>query len=101
MMPPIPAEKPATTDGGTRLAWRPNRRTQNTIISTDATMDTLAAPPVPSVRTALAIKGTVTLAVPPIKTGFRPSTAVTGAVRIEVITPNIGGRCIRVAIERP
>ena len=101
MMPPIPAENPATTDAGTLLTKRPSRKTQNAIMMTEATMETLAAPPMPCDRTALAMKGTVALAVPPIKTGFRPSSAVMGAVRIEVITPKIGGNPIKAAIERP
>jgi hypothetical protein len=47
------------------------------------------------------MKGTVALAVPPIRTGLRPNSAVIGAVRIEVTTPNIGGNPIKAAIERP
>ena len=101
MIPPIPAENPATTEAGTLLTKRPSRKTQNAIIKTDATIETLAAPPIPWARTAFAIKGTVALAVPPIRTGFRPNSAVMGAVRIEVTTPKIGGNPIKAAIERP
>src|SRR5690349_16594690 len=45
------------------------------------------------------MKGTVALAVPPIRTGLRPSRAVIGAVRIEVTTPRMGGRPISAALE--
>jgi hypothetical protein len=38
------------------------------------------------------MNGTVALAVPPMSTGFLPSTAVTGAVRIEVNNPSAGGK---------
>ena len=101
MMPPIPAEKPATTDGWTHETYLPSRNTQNAIISTEATMVTFAAPPIPCDLTAFAMNGTVALAVPPIRTGFLPSIAVIGAVKIEVATPRIGGNPIRVAIESP
>jgi hypothetical protein len=101
MMPPIPAEKPATTEGWTHEANLPSRKTQNAIISTDATMVTFAAPPIPCDLTAAAMKGTVALAVPPISTGLRPNNAVTGAVKMEVATPRMGGKPIRVAIESP
>jgi len=43
----------------------------------------------------------VTVDVPPISTGFRPSSAVTGAVRIDVIKPIAGGMPISVAIASP
>ena len=49
-------------------------------------------PPTPWGRTAPAMNGTVALAVPPIRTGLRPSSAVTGAVRIDVNRPSSGGR---------
>ena len=49
-------------------------------MKTEAARQTLAAPPTPW-RTAAAMNGTVALAVPPIKTGFRPSNDVIGAVR--------------------
>ena len=47
------------------------------------------------------MKGTVALAVPPIRTGLRPSSAMIGAVRIDVKTPRTGGSPIREAIARP
>ena len=96
MMPPIPAEKPATTEGWNLLTYRPSRKTQNAIINTEATIETFAAPPIPCDSHCIAMKGTVALAVPPIRTGFRPSSAVMGAVRIDVTTPRIGGKPIRV-----
>ena len=61
-------------------------------MKTDAARQTLAAPPVPCAATAAAMNGTVALAVPPIKTGLRPSSEVTGAVRIEVKSPSSGGK---------
>ena len=101
MMPPMPAENPATTVGGTIAAYRPRRKTQKTIIRTDATIVTFAAPPIPCDRTACAINGTVALAVPPISTGLRPRIAVMGAVIIEVTTPRTGGNPIKVAMDKP
>jgi hypothetical protein len=47
------------------------------------------------------MKGTVALAVPPIRTGFRPSSAMMGAVTIEVRIPSIGGRPITDAMASP
>jgi len=70
-------------------------------MSTDATMETLAAPPRPCPRTAAAMKGTVALAVPPISSGLRPNIAVMGAVSTEVKIPSTGGKPINAAIERP
>ena len=101
MIPPMPAENPATTACGTLLTCRPSRITQNAIISTDATIETLAAPPIPWLRTAAAMNGTVTLPVPPISIGFRPSSAITGAVSTDVRIPKIGGSPISAAIESP
>src|SRR5579863_96778 len=70
-------------------------------MNTDATMHTFAAPPIPCCLTAVEMNGTVALAVPPIRTGFLPRNAVTGAVITEVRTPSTGGRPIRAAMERP
>ena len=100
-MAPIPQENPVTTACGTRVICRPRRITQNAIMITDATIETLAAPPIPCVRTAIAMNGTVALAVPPIRTGLRPSSAMIGAVRIDVNTPSTGGSPISDAIARP
>jgi hypothetical protein len=47
------------------------------------------------------MKGTVALAVPPIKTGLRPSKAMTGAVKMDVNTPRTGGKPISDAIASP
>ena len=47
------------------------------------------------------MNGTVALAVPPISTGFRPNAAMMGAVRIDVKTPNTGGRPMSDAMARP
>ena len=49
-----------------------------------ATIETLAAPPMPCSAQAAARNGTVTLAVPPMSTGLRPKTTSTGVVRIDV-----------------
>ena len=68
---------------------------------TDATIETFAAPPTPWLCTASAMNGTVALAVPPISTGLRPSSAIMGAVRMDVKTPNTGGSPISDAIARP
>lgn len=84
----MPQEKPVTTACGTLVMYRPRRMTQNPIMITEATMETLAALPIPWCLTASAMKGTVALAVPPMSTGLRPSNAITGAVRIEVETPS-------------
>src|SRR4051812_27891190 len=70
-------------------------------MNTDAAMQTFAAPPTPWRSTALAIKGTVALAVPPMRTGFRPKRAVMGAVVTEVTRPRTGGRPIKLAIANP
>ena len=64
-------------------------------------METLAPPPMPWLRTASAMNGTVALAVPPMSKGLRPSKAVMGAVRIDVSIPNTGGNPIRVANDKP
>lgn len=101
MMAPMPAENPATTVAGTLDAYLPSRSTQNAIMSTEATIDTFAAPPIPCDLTASAMNGTVALAVPPISTGLRPNSAVTGAVQMDVTTPRIGGRPISAAMESP
>ena len=84
---PTPHEKPETTACGTLATYRPRRSTEKIIRKTDAARQTLAAPATPSRRTAPAMNGTVALAVPPISTGFRPSSAVIGAVRIDVNSP--------------
>ena len=81
---PIPHENPDTTAGGTRCAYLPSRRTQKTSMKMEATIEILAAPPMPCCLTAMATNGTVALAVPPISSGLRPSMAVTGPVSIEV-----------------
>ena len=47
------------------------------------------------------MNGTVALAVPPIKTGLRPKSDVTGAVRIDVKRPSSGGRPISRARASP
>jgi hypothetical protein len=47
------------------------------------------------------MKGTVALAVPPMRTGLRPSSAITGAVRIDVKIPRTGGRPMSEAIAKP
>ncbi len=47
------------------------------------------------------MNGTVALAVPPISTGLRPNSAITGAVRMEVKTPSTGGRPISDAMASP
>ena len=47
------------------------------------------------------MKGTVALAVPPIRTGLRPSNAMTGAVTMDVKTPRTGGSPISDAIASP
>ena len=78
IMPPIPQENPVTTACGTRAICRPRRITQNPIMITDATIETFAAPPTPWFCTASAMNGTVALAVPPISTGLRPSSAMIG-----------------------
>ncbi len=100
-MPPMPQEKPETTACGTRVIWRPRRITQKPIMITEATMETFAAPPIPWLRTAAAMNGTVALAVPPISTGLRPSRAMTGAVRIDVKIPRTGGSPISDAKAKP
>ena len=101
IMPPIPQEKPETTACGTFMMCRPSRISQKAIMMTEAANETLAAPPIPWFFTAKAINGTVALAVPPIKTGLRPSSAITGAVRIDVKTPRTGGNPISEAIANP
>src|SRR5579864_3543364 len=70
-------------------------------MKTAARIDILAPPPTPCERTAAATNGTVTDDAPPISTGFRPSSAVMGAVRIEVNSPSIGGSPISDAIASP
>jgi hypothetical protein len=47
------------------------------------------------------MKGTVALAVPPIRTGLRPNRAITGAVRMDVKTPKTGGKPISEAMASP
>ena len=47
------------------------------------------------------MKGTVALAVPPIRTGLRPKNAVIGAVMIDVTRPSDGGSPIIPAIAKP
>ena len=101
IIPPMPHEKPVTTACGTRPICRPNRSAANSIMMRDAMMHSVAASPTPPRRAAKAMKGTVALAVPPIRTGFRPKSAITGAVRIEVNTPSTGGRPISEAMARP
>ena len=70
-------------------------------MKTEATIDTFAAPPMPWLFTASAMKGTVALAVPPISTGLRPRIAVIGAVSSDVKSPSTGGSPISDAIARP
>ena len=101
IMAPIPHENPVTTACGTREMCLPSRITQNPIMITLATSETFAAPPTPWPRTAIAMNGTVALAVPPISTGFLPKAAMMGAVRIDVNTPSTGGRPISDAIANP
>ena len=84
IMPPIPQENPATTECGTLATWRPRRRTQKAIMMMEAEMQTFAAPEIPWARTAAAMKGTVTLEVPPMSTGLRPNNTQKGAEMIEV-----------------
>ena len=55
----------------------------------------------PPAATAAVIMGTVALAVPPIKTGLRPSNDVTGAVNIDVNSPIWGGSPIIRARAKP
>ena len=55
----------------------------------------------PALRTAMAMKGTVALAVPPISTGLRPSMAVIGALTMDVTRPRTGGNPIREAMAKP
>lgn len=69
--------------------------------NTPAIMVTFAAPAMPNCDTAAARKGTVTVDGPPIKTGLRPSSAVKGAVMIELNSPNSGGNPISAAIANP
>ena len=83
-MAPMPQEKPETTGAGVLAMWRPSLRLEKHIMKMDATIETLAAPPRPWRSKAAAIKGTVTLDTPPMRTGLRPMTARTGAVRIDV-----------------
>ena len=64
-------------------------------------MESRAAAATPPARTAAAINGTVALAVPPISTGLRPISEITGAVRIEVKMPSTGGNPMAVASARP
>ena len=71
-MPPMPQENPVTTACGTRAICLPRRITQNPIMITEATIETLAAPPTPWFRTASAMKGTVALAVPADQHGIAP-----------------------------
>jgi len=113
IMAPMPHENPVTTACGTFKMYCPSWSTQKLIINTEATRQTCAAPPTPWCATARAINGTVALAVPPIRTGLRPSSAVTGAVTIDVTIPSVGGspimdaraspygRAIRAAINPP
>ncbi len=101
IMAPTPHENPETTACGTLTTYRPSRSTQKIIMKTEAARQTLAAPPIPWARTAAAMKGTVALAVPPIKTGLRPRADVMGAVTIDVNRPSSGGRPMRRASARP
>ena len=80
---------------------RPRRITQNAIMMIPATSETLAAPPIPCFSTAWARKGTMAFAVPPIRTGLRPGSAVIGAIKMEVKTPGTGGRLMSEAIASP
>ncbi len=101
IIPPMPQENPVTTVWGTLEIYRPSRRTQNTIMKTEATMETFAAPLIPCCFTAAAMKKIVTLLVPPMSKGFRPRSTVMGAVITDVSTPSIGGSPMAVAIARP
>ncbi len=98
---PMPHEKPETTACGTLATCRPSLRTQKIIRKIEAARQTFAAPPIPWVSTVPLMNGTVTLDVPPIRTGLRPNTAVIGAVRIDVKRPNSAGRPISRASARP
>ena len=91
IMPPMPQENPVTTACGTLAICRPRRTRPKPIRITDATMESRAAPPIPWLRTAKAMNGTVALAVPPISTWVRPIKEITGAVRMEVKIPSTGG----------
>src|SRR5450432_3120370 len=71
------------------------------VMKTEATRQTLAAPPRPCCATAWDMNGTVALAVPPINAGLRPSRAVIGAVMMDVTSPSTGGRPIMPAMARP
>src|SRR5271169_2295647 len=64
-------------------------------------MQSFAEALIPPALTAPRMKGTVALEVPPISTGFRPSSAQMGAARREVYRPRIGGRPIREAMASP
>ena len=101
IMAPMPQENPETTACGTLCAYLPRCRAQKTSMKMLAAMEILAAPPMPCCRTAMATKGTVALAVPPMRRGLRPRSAVTGPVRIEVKIPRTGGNPIRDAIANP
>ena len=81
--------------------YRPRRTRPKPIRITDAIMESRAAPPIPWLRTANAMKGTVALAVPPISTGLRPIRQITGAVRIEVKIPSTGGNPMAEASASP
>ena len=70
-------------------------------MNTAARIEILAPPPTPCIATAAAMKGTVTDDAPPMSTGLRPSSAVIGAVRMEVNNPSIGGRPMSDAIAKP
>ena len=70
-------------------------------MKTEAATQIFAAPPSPCVWTACAMKGTVALAVPPISTGLRPSTAVIGELTMEVTRPRTGGNPIIEAKAKP
>ncbi len=98
---PTPQEKPETTACGTLATYRPSLSRPKAIRITEAASTTLLDPPTPCECTAAARNGTVALAVPPIRTGLRPSSAVIGAVAIDVNRPSAGGRPIRRAIARP
>jgi hypothetical protein len=66
-----------------------------------AEAQTFAPPEMPCDLTAAAMKGIVTLEVPPMRTALRPSRAQIGAVMMEVYAPSTGGKPISKASARP
>ena len=66
-----------------------------------AEMQTFAAPAMPCCATAAAMKGTVTLDIPPIRTGLRPKSTQIGDAITDVTTPRSTGSPINDASARP